>query len=295
VFGEATSVIDVPGANDVPSGLCITVPDPTTATLKFIFATKFAVAVVFEFSTMVHVVAPARVQVAPVQLTNEEFALGVSVSVMVVLFGNDVPVGDCVIVPGPVTLVENVNFVTVVTAVPVNVAPVSTPVGPLILSDAARPPKACGANVIVIEHDDPTAIGADVQLLVAEKSPGFEPTIVIDDTVIGSVAVAPFCNWYVSGEEEPVAVSGNRIGDGAMRIGSGISGGGATDVADIANVRVPALDSIVRVPVNVPTDVGAKFTPVEQFPCGAMGDVHWFNGVRLGSPVTVTLVIVSGP
>jgi hypothetical protein len=99
----------------------------------------------------------------------------------------------------------------------------------------------------------------------------------------------------VSAEVEPVAVSGKRIGDGAMRIGSGIGGGGATEVAEIANVRVPALDSIVSVPVNVPTDVGVKFTPVEQNPCGATGDVHWFDGVRLGSPVTVTLVSVSGP
>jgi hypothetical protein len=85
---------------------------------------------------------------------------------MVVLFGNDAPVGDCVTVPGPMTLAENVNFVTVVTAVPVNAEPVSAPLGPLILSVAARPPKACGAKVIVIEHDDQTAIGADVQLLV---------------------------------------------------------------------------------------------------------------------------------
>jgi hypothetical protein len=99
----------------------------------------------------------------------------------------------------------------------------------------------------------------------------------------------------VSAEVEPVAVSGKRIGDGAMRIGSAIGGGGATEVAEIANVRVLALDSIVSVPVNVPTDVGVKFTPVEQNPCGATGDVHWFDGVRLGSPVTVTLVSVSGP
>jgi len=101
----------------------------------------------------------------------------------------------------------------------------------------------------------------------------------------------------VSGEEDPVAVSENRIGDGALKIGSGIGGGGgATDVADIANARVPTLVSIVIVPVNVPTDVGVNVTPVAQFPCGAaMGDVHWFESVRLGSPVTVMLVIVSVP
>ena len=100
----------------------------------------------------------------------------------------------------------------------------------------------------------------------------------------------------MSGEEEPVAVSGNRIGFGAWKIGSGIGGGGVTDVADIANARVPTLVSIVSVPVNVPTDVGVKVTPVAQFPRGgAMGDVHWFERVRLGSPVTVMFEIVSGP
>ena len=165
-LGKAVRTTSELGANDVPVGDCVMVPGPTTLVVRETFAAKFAVTTSFEFSTIVHVVAPARVQVAPVQLTKEEFALGVSVTVMVVLFGNDVPVGDCVIVPGPTTLVENVNFVTVVTAVPVNVAPVSAPLGPLILSVAARPPKACGANVIVIEHDDPTAIGANVQLLV---------------------------------------------------------------------------------------------------------------------------------
>jgi hypothetical protein len=36
----------------------------------------------------------------------------------------------------------------------------------LIFSVAAPPPKACGANEIMIEHNDPTAIDADVQLLV---------------------------------------------------------------------------------------------------------------------------------
>jgi hypothetical protein len=165
-LAKAVRTTSEPGANEVPVGDCVIVPGPTTLVVSVTLVAKFAVTIAFEFSTTVHVVAPERVQVAPVQLTNEEFALGVSVSVMVVLFGNDAPVGDCATVPGPMTLAENVNFVTVVTAVPVNAEPVSAPLGPLILSVAARPPKACGAKVIVIEHDDPTAIGVDVQLLV---------------------------------------------------------------------------------------------------------------------------------
>jgi hypothetical protein len=103
---------------------------------------------------------------APPQFENVAPAFGTAVRFTGVLFAKDVPVGDCVVVPGPVTLVENVNFVTVVTPVPVNVAPISAPLGPLMLSAAARPPKACGANVIVIEHDAPTAIGTAIQLLV---------------------------------------------------------------------------------------------------------------------------------
>jgi|HubBroStandDraft_1064217.scaffolds.fasta_scaffold03867_5 hypothetical protein len=66
------------------------------------------------------VVAPARPQ-----FENVAPGFGTALRFTVALFANDVPVGDCVIVPGPATLVENVNFVTVVTAVPVNVEPVS--------------------------------------------------------------------------------------------------------------------------------------------------------------------------
>lgn len=83
----------------------------------------------------------------------------------------------------------------------------------------------------------------------------------------------------MSGEEEPVVVSGNRIGDGASKIGSGTGGGGVTDVADMANMRVPTFDSIVSVPANVPADVGVKVTPVAQFPRGAAN-----HGVSSGFP-----------
>jgi hypothetical protein len=192
-LGTAVRITCEPGANEDLVGDCVMIPGPTTLVVSETFAAKLAVTVVFALKTTVHELTPRLEQVVLPQFTKDEFALGASVTVMVVLFAKDVPVGDCVMVPGPTTLVENVNFVTVVTSVPVNVAPVSDPPGPLILSVAARPPKACGANVIVIEHDNPAAIGANVQLLVAEKSPGFVPPIVIDDTVIGLVAVEPFC------------------------------------------------------------------------------------------------------
>ena len=168
VLGTAVRTTCEPAANVVPVGDCVIVPGPTTVVVSVTFAAKFAVATVFAFSTALHVVAVLAAQVTPLQLTNVAFALGVSASVIVVLFAKDVPAGDCVTVPGPTALLENVYFVTVVTPVPVKVAPVSTVLGPLILIPAARPPKACGANVMVIEQDAPTAIGAAVQLLVAE-------------------------------------------------------------------------------------------------------------------------------
>lgn len=50
---------------------------------------------------------------APPQLENVAPGFRTAVRFTVVLFANDVPVGDCVFVPGPATLVENMNFVTV--------------------------------------------------------------------------------------------------------------------------------------------------------------------------------------
>jgi hypothetical protein len=194
LFGTAVNVIAVPDANDVPVGDWVIVPGPFTLVASvYCGAVKVADTVSFAVTITLHVVEFVVAQ-APPQFEKVAPGFETAVRFTVVLFANDVPAGDCVIVPGPTTLVENVNFVTVVTPVPVNVAPVSDPPGPLIPSVAARPPKACGANVTVIEHDDPTAIGAAVQLLVAEKSPGFEPPIVIEDTVIGPVPVNPFCN-----------------------------------------------------------------------------------------------------
>ena len=90
-------------------------------------------------------------------------------------------------------------------------------------------------------------------------------------------------------------MSGNKIGDGECKIGSGMGCGGATDVADIANVRAPTLLSIVSVPVKVPTDVGVNTTPAEQLPSGPTGTAQSVAAVRLGSPVTVTWMIISGP
>jgi hypothetical protein len=52
---------------------------------------------------------------------------------------------------------------------------------------ATRLPRACGVNVTVIEHDALTA-SVPGQLLVCEKSPGFDPMILNAPTVSGAVA-----------------------------------------------------------------------------------------------------------
>jgi hypothetical protein len=53
---------------------------------------------------------------------NDEFAFGVAVTVIVVLFASDVPPGVCVTVPGRLIVALNEYFVTVVTELPLNVA-----------------------------------------------------------------------------------------------------------------------------------------------------------------------------
>ena len=294
-LGLAVRTTTEPGAKEVPVGACPIVPGPTTSVVSVTFAAKFAVAIVLAFKTMVHVgTFPIPTQM-PFQFTKDEFAFGVAFTVMVVLLGRDVPLGVCVTVPGPLMTVVNENLVTVVAPVPLSVVPTSAPLGPLTVIVAARPPTTCGENVRVMEHDDPAGIGADMQVSVCEKSPGFEPPMVIDDTTSGPVACVPFCSWIVKREEEPVALSGNRIGLEPLRMGSGAGGGGVTDVADMANVRGARFVSIVSVPVKVPAAVGVKFTTAKQLPVCATGDVHVFVVERLGSPVTLMLVIVSGP
>jgi hypothetical protein len=66
-----------------------------------------AVAVVFALIENVHTafVLPAQ---APAQFTNVAPLDGTAVSVIEVPEANDVPLGDCVIVPGPLTLVASV-------------------------------------------------------------------------------------------------------------------------------------------------------------------------------------------
>lgn len=232
LFGTAVNVIIVPDANEVPVGDCVIVPGPLTFVVSvYCGAVNVADTAVFAVAITMHAIEPVFVH-APPQLENVAPVFGTAVKFTVVLFAKDVPVGDCVIVPGPVTLVEKVNFVTVVTPVPVSCAPTSAPLGPLMLSVAARPPKACGVKITVTEHDDPAGAG-DVQVFICEKSPGFEPPSVIEDTVMGPVALAPFSSVKVNGDEDPVAVSGNKIGEGATKIGSGIGGGGVIDVAEI--------------------------------------------------------------
>ena len=142
------------------------------ATLNVMLATKFAEAVVFAFRINVQVGCKVFGQTPP-QFTNEEFAFGVAVSVIVVLFASDVPVGLWVTVPGPLEVTATENLVTVVAPVPVSVLLTVGPLGPLTTIVPARPPSACGENVRVMEHDEPAEIGAAVQLSVCEKSPGF--------------------------------------------------------------------------------------------------------------------------
>lgn len=117
---------------------------------------------------------------------NEELALGVAVTVIVVLFAKDVPVGVCFTVPGPFMVMLNAYFVTVVTAVPLTVAPISPPFV-VKFRRAVRPPRASGVKVMLIVQESPTAMG-EVQLFVCEKSPGFEPAQVKPETVSGAVA-----------------------------------------------------------------------------------------------------------
>jgi hypothetical protein len=91
-LGVAVRVTCEPGTNEVPVGDCIIVPGPTITVVSVTFAAKLAVAVVFAFKINVHVVWELLGQTPP-QFTNVALALGVAVSVIVVLFGNDVPVG----------------------------------------------------------------------------------------------------------------------------------------------------------------------------------------------------------
>jgi hypothetical protein len=224
-LGVAVRKTEEPGTNEVPVGDCMIAPGPTTTVVSVTFAAKFAVAVVFAFKINVHVVWEVLGQTPP-QFTNVAFAFGVAVSVIVVLFANDVPVGVWATVPGPLAVTAKVNLVTVVAPLPVSELLSVSPFGPLIVTAPARPPTACGENVSVMEHDEPAGIGAAVQVFVCEKSPGFEPPMAIDVTTSDSVAFGPFCSWTVRGEEEPRAVSGNKIGTGATRIGSGAGGGG---------------------------------------------------------------------
>jgi len=293
VPGTAVRVISVPGGKVVPDGDWVMVPGPITLVVS-VNPLKAAETVVFAVTTTLHVEFPPLPVHAPPQAVNVAPVFGTAVKFTVVLLAKEVPVGVCVIVPGPVTLVVNVYFVTVVTAVPVKFEEISAPPGPLIFKIAARAPRASGANVTVTVQAEPTGTGA-LHVLLAVKSPVFEPVIVTDETVIGPVPVEPFFSWNVSGEEEPTVVSGNRIGDGATRTGSGVGGGAAMAVPEMESVRVLTLVVSVSVPVNVPTSVGANFTVAMQFAAGATGAEHVFVTEKLGSPLTETLETVSGP
>ena len=109
--GFAVSVIDVPLANEVPVGVCVIVPGPTTfvVSVRFVLAANVAVAVVFAFTANVHTgfVLPAQ---TPAHEVNVAPVFGTAVSVTIVPGANDEPAGDCVIVPGPIAVVDSVNW-----------------------------------------------------------------------------------------------------------------------------------------------------------------------------------------
>jgi len=122
------------------------------------------------FNTNVHGdTLPSFTQMPPLQFTNEALAFAFAVTVIVVLFGSDVPAGDWEAVPGPFVDKAIVYFVTVVTPVPVRPRP--NPDGSFgsfdcRVSCATRLPVACGVNVIVNVHDPPMGMLTPTQLFV---------------------------------------------------------------------------------------------------------------------------------
>jgi hypothetical protein len=107
--------MDVPEAKLVPTGVCCMVPGPTTfVASETCGPLNVAVTVVFAFRVTTHSVAgvPEAQGLDDVQLTNCAPAFGTAVSITCEPDAKEVPVGDCVIVPGPTTLVANVTFGT---------------------------------------------------------------------------------------------------------------------------------------------------------------------------------------
>jgi hypothetical protein len=162
---------------------------------------------------------------------------------------------------------------------------------PLIMtsSDAVLAPNARGENVTAMEHDPPMATGA-VQLLVSEKSLGFEPPNVTFCTTMDAVAPGSF--ETASNSEalcEPITVSGNVKFCGET---PGI-GYGAIPLPERATVVVGALLLMMTDPLNVPVDVGAKVScTTHEAPEGSVA-TQSFVWVKLGSPETAILVKTS--
>ena len=108
--GVAVNVIDVPLANELPVGVCVIVPGPTTVvvSVRFVLAANVAVAVVFAFNANVHTgfVLPAQ---TPAHDVNVAPVFGTAVNVTDVPGANDDPAGDWLIVPGPIAVVDSVN------------------------------------------------------------------------------------------------------------------------------------------------------------------------------------------
>jgi hypothetical protein len=105
VFGTAVSVIPVPATNVVPVGDCVMVPGPTTLVEIVYAGPNCAVVVTFDEILNEHTGFVLPLQGPRYQLPNALPALGTAVKVIGVFGANDVPAGDCVIVPSPLPLV----------------------------------------------------------------------------------------------------------------------------------------------------------------------------------------------
>lgn len=85
LVGTAISVIVVPLANEVPVGVCVIVPDPTTAVVNVYFGAVANVAVTVVFAAgiaNVHVVEALPLQAPPLHAVNVAPLEGIAVNVI---------------------------------------------------------------------------------------------------------------------------------------------------------------------------------------------------------------------
>ena len=160
-----------------------------------------------------------------------------------------------------------------------------------IMSAAARLPVASGENVTETEHEPPAGIGA-VQLLVSEKSLGFEPEMETDWTTSDAVACVPLetvnaCATLFA----PTAVSGNTMEFGVTPP----IGNGAIPAPLKSKVACGTLLVMTTDPVTLATEVGAKVMVITQLIEGVSVAGQLLVSVKLESPVTEMLVILTLP